>query len=209
MWSLLISIMYILFGALILYILFKYSLKYNLSNNLINSLRNTFNTDNLCHYNKILDNLFIGNLFTARDKEFITKNNIDIVLNITSEIPNYFYCDKNIKYYKLNISDTTNEYDQKIMMDNLHNFVKIIDKNLSENLINNTNHNILVHCYAGKSRSATVIAAYLIYKFNMTPDDAIKFIINKRSCAFNNGERLIFYDVLNKYYKLKISNFLN
>ena len=42
------------------------------------------------------------------------------------------------------------------------------------------NGNMLVHCRHGQSRSATIIAAYLIKNNNMTPQNAIQFLQKKR-----------------------------
>jgi protein-tyrosine phosphatase len=36
-------------------------------------------------------------------------------------------------------------------------------------------------------RSPTVIASYLIYKYNMNVEDAIQFIKNKKNFTFNNS----------------------
>ncbi|KAI5709464.1 phosphatidylglycerophosphatase and protein-tyrosine phosphatase 1-like [Diaphorina citri] len=37
-----------------------------------------------------------------------------------------------------------------------------------------------IHCKAGRSRSATLTACYLIKNYNMNPDDAVKYITYKR-----------------------------
>lgn len=42
------------------------------------------------------------------------------------------------------------------------------------------NLNILVHCAAGVSRTATVICAYLVSYYGMDPDSAYKYARNKR-----------------------------
>ena len=36
--------------------------------------------------------------------------------------------------------------------------------------------NILLHCAAGASRSATIVIAYLMWKNKMKFDDALKFV---------------------------------
>ena len=56
---------------------------------------------------------------------------------------------------------------------------------------------ILIHCAAGVSRSATLVAAYLIKIHGATPEYAIKLIKSKRPCIEpNNG----FMDQLQEYY---------
>lgn len=42
---------------------------------------------------------------------------------------------------------------------------------------------ILVHCQAGESRSATLLAAYLIKRFNVDAYEAIKFLCSRRNCV--------------------------
>ena len=48
---------------------------------------------------------------------------------------------------------------------------------------NINNKIVFVHCYWGLMRSATVVAAYLMKKYNMPKDDAINIIREKRKCA--------------------------
>ena len=62
-------------------------------------------------------------------------------------------------------------------------------------------NNILVHCYAGRQRSAISVAVYLVAKYGMTPADACKYIMDRRKEAFHFGLSLNFEDSLNKYYK--------
>ena len=45
----------------------------------------------------------------------------------------------------------------------------------------NNGGNILVHCFMGSSRSATLVVLYLMKNHHMTFDDAYKFIKEKRN----------------------------
>ena len=51
------------------------------------------------------------------------------------------------------------------------------------NWVSNVNNggNILVHCFMGSSRSATLVVLYLMKIHHMTFDDAYKFIKEKRN----------------------------
>ena len=42
------------------------------------------------------------------------------------------------------------------------------------------NENILIHCYMGSSRSATIVILYLIDKYKMSLEKAIHYIKQKR-----------------------------
>lgn len=45
------------------------------------------------------------------------------------------------------------------------------------------NEKVLVHCYAGQSRSATILAAYFINRFGVSAMDAANFLRHKRPCV--------------------------
>jgi dual specificity phosphatase 12 len=45
---------------------------------------------------------------------------------------------------------------------------------------------ILVHCYAGVSRSATCVIAYLMQEKQMSFDNAFQFLSSKRPVVFPN-----------------------
>lgn len=45
---------------------------------------------------------------------------------------------------------------------------------------------VLVHCAAGVSRSATVVAAYLMARHGMTPSQALDHIVERRPCVEPN-----------------------
>mmetsp|Transcript_42784 Transcript_42784/g.109482 ORF Transcript_42784/g.109482 Transcript_42784/m.109482 type:complete len:231 (-) Transcript_42784:762-1454(-) len=46
---------------------------------------------------------------------------------------------------------------------------------------------VLVHCMAGVSRSATTVAAYLVKHNNLSPEDAVALVKEKRRCADPNS----------------------
>ena len=48
------------------------------------------------------------------------------------------------------------------------------------------NGNVLVHCHAGVSRSATLVLAYLMYEYNMSLEDARALLKSKRPCTCPN-----------------------
>jgi dual specificity phosphatase 10 len=50
----------------------------------------------------------------------------------------------------------------------------------------NVKEKVLVHCYAGMSRSPTIVIAYLMRYRNMTMLDAHSFVKSKRKCIVIN-----------------------
>lgn len=46
---------------------------------------------------------------------------------------------------------------------------------------------ILIHCQRGRHRSVAIIAAYLIHRLKLTPEEALSYICLKRACAIPYG----------------------
>ncbi len=57
---------------------------------------------------------------------------------------------------------------------------------IGDALSRDPNSRVLVHCVEGISRSVSVVAAYLMAHFGWTPNEALKFIKNKRRVAEPN-----------------------
>jgi protein-tyrosine phosphatase len=47
--------------------------------------------------------------------------------------------------------------------------------------IENSNGSVYVHCRAGVSRSATIVIAYIMWKFDLTFEQAFKYVKSRRS----------------------------
>ena len=59
------------------------------------------------------------------------------------------------------------------------------------------NSNILIHCQAGRSRSVTILAAYIIKTFGLDVKTTIDIIKNKRNIIEPNK---YFINQLERYY---------
>jgi len=127
----------------------------------------------------IINNIWLGNKSSALDRNFLTTNNIKLVVNCTTDINiSEWYETDNINYIRLPIYDWNSESNNNILKAEIINIIKTI------NIYKERNENILVHCFAGMQRSATVIACYLMYYYDFSPEDAILYIRNKRNIAF-------------------------
>jgi len=147
-------------------------------------------------YHKILPNLYLGNIESAENKKFIKEKKIKVIINCTTSIPNYFQFDKDfsdLEYFRIPVDDSLLDEDIELMAQSLSQYVKIINNALLQN------KPVLVHCYAGRQRSACLIAAYLIYKYDYSIDQAYKYIISKRKEAFHYGKNYNFHKSLLNY----------
>jgi protein-tyrosine phosphatase len=147
-------------------------------------------------YSKITDKIYLGNYQAAKDKDLFSTKKIKAVLNCTRDIPHYFIRDKDIEYMRIAVEDSLKDKDFDLMYQYMPCIVEFIHKHVYIQ-----KHNILVHCHAGRQRSAIAVAAYLVAKYNMTPHEACKLILEKRSEAFHYGKSLNFDQALKKYAK--------
>lgn len=106
--------------------------------------------------NKIISNLYLSDFQPAINKEELINKNIKCIINITMQPDTP---DKLDLYKKLNIIYVhIQEYDSPVT--NLYKYFAQTHELIQYNI--NKNNNILVHCMAGISRSATIIIAYLM-----------------------------------------------
>ena len=127
------------------------------------------------HIIEIIDKVFIGSYANAKDKEELEKYNIKYILNCASECNNIF--EDKIKYLKLDIKDQ-NDFP---IQDFFEKGAEFIHESL-----NNNDGNILIHCMQGKSRSTTILMAYLIKYKKEDTNSSYKIIKAKRRLAMPN-----------------------
>ena len=105
---------------------------------------------------EILPNLWLGNIKASLNNDFLIKNNIKCIVNCTV---NYQFNEKlpaNIKKIRLPVSDTGTQEANDTMLQYIDKTVTFIYRSLLKGDC------ILVHCYAGKQRSPTIIASFII-----------------------------------------------
>lgn len=118
----------------------------------------------------IIDNIFLGSAFNASNYNSLKQNNIGLIINMTNEISNY-YVDE-IIYKKYGLYDNNKEP--------IIQYLEQTFKDIIEFQHKYPNKNILIHCFMGASRSASILTYYIHKKFNLSIDDSIIFIKNKR-----------------------------
>lgn len=132
----------------------------------------------------IMPNLYLGNINAANDINFLQKNQISSIVNCSNEIEFHeYFKDKNT--FRLSINDNKEQENIKKIQENIFDAIKFIDNEI------NKKHTVLVHCYFGLMRSATVIAAYLIIKYKMSVNDAVEFLKKKNKMIFNRNYNFI------------------
>jgi atypical dual specificity phosphatase len=127
------------------------------------------------HANEVIPRLWIGDKFAASDPEFLAKNGITVVFNATKDLPFV----ESVPYkYRVPVDDNLTKFE----IDNMRKFAPETVYKLMRHY--NSGHNILVHCHAGRQRSAAIVAMSLITLGRKSAAEAMEFLREKRAVAF-------------------------
>ncbi len=119
--------------------------------------------------NQIVDNLWLGSLESSCNRQALQERGIETVICAILGASAMFPFD--FKYERAKLRDVEDEN----IIDEFDKLLPIIHTELLNNRA------VICHCIAGRSRSASIVAAYLIRYHNMTTEDSLKFIKNKRT----------------------------
>lgn len=126
----------------------------------------------------IIDRLYLSNIATAANREVLLDLGIThIVTAVIGVKPMY---PEDFEYKCINLRDIPNEENK--MAEVIPETVDYIDQKLNED----KNNKVLVHCIAGRSRSVSILIAYLMMKQGYSFDDALSLIQNKNNEANPN-----------------------
>tara|TARA_B100001094_G_C18097985_1_gene754078 strand:- start:779 stop:1222 length:444 start_codon:yes stop_codon:yes gene_type:complete len=139
---------------------------------------------------EIIPGLWLSDKNISLNKQFFKDNQIDIVINCSKDLQ---FIDLDIEKVRLKIHD--NLQDDEII--NMYHNLDYITKYIYDNLL--LCKNILVHCYAGKQRSATVIIAYLLRYSKLDLNKCIELLKYKKENVFTPS--INFIDALKLYNK--------
>ncbi|EED83158.1 predicted protein [Postia placenta Mad-698-R] len=126
----------------------------------------------------IVPRLYLSNLLTAEDEQQLTALGITHVVSVIEHPPNLPKSLPHLKTLHIPITDSMGS-DLLRHLDETTAFIRAA-------LAEDPRNNVLVHCFVGMSRSATVVCAFLIATTSMNAADAIGFVASKRCVASPN-----------------------
>ena len=143
----------------------------------------------MVYENKIMNNIYLGNYNDSMNNDFI--NDFNLIINCSKDLPFNSNINNNIKKIRISINDDLSKQSNI----DLYNYLNYITNVIHQ--YNNNNKKIFIYCYAGKQRSPSVIAAYLIKYYNFSTYEAINFIKQKKNNTFK--PKVNFYNSLNNF----------
>ncbi len=114
--------------------------------------------------NKITDKIYLGSEEGSSDKKLLKEYKVTHILVCGSELKKRFKGE--FVYEKYELEDRADENILKFF-ENAFDFIDSADV-------------VFVHCLAGVSRSATIVVAYLMYKYKLSLKEATEYVKNKR-----------------------------
>ncbi|CAF1212366.1 unnamed protein product [Didymodactylos carnosus] len=118
---------------------------------------------------QIDDHVWLGNLGSSENYQMLDMYNISHVLTVLDYEPTYTADDQRIRLYipaqDVSSTDLLTQFDQ------CYQFIDLATRN---------EQNVLIHCYAGRSRSGTIALMYMMKKYKMTMDEALEILIKQR-----------------------------
>ena len=148
--------------------------------------------DNKKSITEIIDNIYISGYLIAEDINYLLKNKFTHIINCSHgssllSINHQKNIPKNINYLLISLrDDPSDDIIQKIL-----EIINFIENDKKEK-------KILFHCIEGVSRGPALAAGYLMWKKNISKNEAINIISSKRKCIDIN---LGFSIQLNKWEK--------
>jgi hypothetical protein len=123
----------------------------------------------------VIDNIYLGSAFNAATYDTLKKFDIKVIMNATTEISNYY--PKEFTYIRYQLYDN-----------NKHSIKKYLEKSFNDIQLHQqqTQGNILIHCFMGASRSASIVLYYLMKTQKHSDgkpfsfDDAVTYLKEKR-----------------------------
>lgn len=125
------------------------------------------------YYTKILDKLYLGS-YNDIIKDYHKAVNTDVIINVAKECKKI---DDTVEYYYYGYDDSPTDN----LYNNFDEVVDLIHFNIKSNKI------VFIHCYAGKSRSATFVIIYLIKHRGFDLKSAYEYVNNLRDIYPNLG----------------------
>ncbi|XP_071525971.1 dual specificity protein phosphatase 3 isoform X2 [Panulirus ornatus] len=134
---------------------------------------------------EVYPKLFLGDCDAAMNEQYLLRHGITHIVNAADNScgpapvktgPN-FYKDPSVRYLGLDLID--------LPFINISTHFERASKFINEAL--SSGDKVLVHCRQGRSRSATIVAAYLMMHRNMTAATALTLLRESREIRPNNG----------------------
>jgi hypothetical protein len=150
------------------------------------------NTTNNFEADEIMPGIFLGSINSSYDLDVLKSKGITHIISVILGYDPAF--PEDFQYLIINALDNENN--------NISDVFESCNDFINDALFE-SNGKVLIHCMAGRSRSATILAAYIIKTCGMDVENVLNLLRKKRKIVEPNSS---FVKQLNEYYKNKYIN---
>ncbi|KAF5358937.1 hypothetical protein D9758_004767 [Tetrapyrgos nigripes] len=132
--------------------------------------------------------LFLGNLTAARSSRSLSEKRVTHILSVCDEPIPAELPESGIHHKRINVKDV----DYADLLIYLPSAVRFIDEGIRDGGV------VLVHCVQGISRSAAVVAAYLMWSRRISATQALELVREAREQIWPNPgfqEQLVLFEI--------------
>jgi len=134
---------------------------------------------------QISEHLYLGDRYAAYNKSWLLANNVTHIVNMAA-VTCQCYFPGVFKYLSISILDTVSQ--------DISQFFSACTKYINKAIA--SGGRVLVHCEAGRSRSATIVLQYMVTEYDMTLKAAYKRVKRARPIVMPN---ITFFSQLRKF----------
>ncbi len=164
--------------------------------------------------NEVIPRVFLGNVDASKDRDFLIRNNISVIVNCTKDLPNVYeplflhdsvenapqdvkaWIQRNtIQYYRIAVDDNSREEEIQLFE---RESKKMLGPVLQEY---RAGKSILIHCLAGSQRSASFLAIWMMVLFQRKFEEIKDYIVAQRPQAFLFGRQVNFQEAISNIEK--------
>ncbi len=142
---------------------------------------------------QILDFLFLGNVLDAKNSKFLRDHNIKTIINVSTE--QYWLDDNTVEVHSFAALDTST-FEIRPLFARTNEILEDVRRRFYDEKDPSRKAKVLVHCQKGRSRSATIVLAYLIRSNGWTVHQALSFVVQRRDSVEPN---IGFMEALREY----------
>lgn len=148
-------------------------------------------------YHRIDSTVLLGALpLRSMTRRLVQDENVRGVITMNEEYETRFLCNSSKEWEKAGVEQLRLSTVDMTGVPTLANLQKGVQFTIRHQSLG---HSVYVHCKAGRSRSATMVAAYLIQVYHWTPEEAIRAITKIRSHIYIRPGQL---EVLKEFHKV-------
>lgn len=148
-------------------------------------------------YDRIDETVLLGALpFRGMTKWFVERENVRGVITLNEDWELEQFCNTEQEWQKHGVRQLkipTEDFTASPSQQDIRRAVHFIEEFRQNQL-----GSVYVHCKAGRTRSATVVACYLVKIHSWTPEEAVDYVMVKRPHVWLRDKQL---DSIEQFYK--------